>query len=267
VQFRQQALSKLQSPEELDLPVRYARPRGWLVLTVTLVVMVAAAWWAIAGTVSSKLTAPGVITHAQGSYVLQSPVAGQVTQILAKEGQMLPRGAPLLKVHTQSGDQAIRTVAAGRVTTLVAKIGSVVTTGADVATVEKISRPHEPLIAMMYVPGSSSSDVRVGQSVDLTVQSAPTQQFGVLRGHVRAVGQGPQSRQQIAGYLGDKQLAAQFSKQGHPVPVLVRLDRAHTKSGYRWSTAGGPPQAPSSMTQASGAIRLDAQHPVDWLLP
>ncbi|CAM5482271.1 hypothetical protein SHIRM173S_03712 [Streptomyces hirsutus] len=28
VQFRQQALAKLQSPEELDLPVRFARPRA-----------------------------------------------------------------------------------------------------------------------------------------------------------------------------------------------------------------------------------------------
>ncbi|ARX88421.1 hypothetical protein SMD44_07908 [Streptomyces alboflavus] len=43
MQFRQQALSKLQSPEELDVPVRYARPQGLLVLAVTLVVMAAAA--------------------------------------------------------------------------------------------------------------------------------------------------------------------------------------------------------------------------------
>ena len=42
MQFRQQALSKLQSPEEIDLPVRFARPQGWLVLTVTVLVVVAA---------------------------------------------------------------------------------------------------------------------------------------------------------------------------------------------------------------------------------
>lgn len=39
MQFRQQALAKLQSPEELDLPVRFARPQGWLVLSVTLIAM------------------------------------------------------------------------------------------------------------------------------------------------------------------------------------------------------------------------------------
>lgn len=267
MEFRQKALSKLQSPEELDLPVRYARPQGWLVLTVTVVAMVVAGWWAVAGTVSSKLDAQAILTHSQGSYVLQSPVAGQVTQITAKEGQLLPKGAPLLIVRTAQGDRSIRTVAAGRVTTLVAKIGSVVTTGSDVATVEKVSNPKEPLIAMVYATGSGASGIKPGQEVDLTVQGVPTQSYGVLRGRVAAVGAGPQTKQQIEGFLGDTQLAAQFSQQGHPVPVLVRLERGHTKSGYKWSTAGGPPHPLSSMTQAQAAVRLDSQHPVDWLLP
>ena len=88
MQFRQQALSKLQSPEELDLPVRFARPQGWLVLPVTVVVMAAAA--VLGGdrlASSSTLGAPGILTHGQGSYVLQSPVAGQVTEVLAEEGE------------------------------------------------------------------------------------------------------------------------------------------------------------------------------------
>lgn len=94
MQFRQKALSKLQSPEELDLPVRFARPQGRLVLAVTVVVMAAATFWALTGTVSAKLSAPGVLTHAEGAYVLQSPVAGQVTAVLAEEGALLPPAHP-----------------------------------------------------------------------------------------------------------------------------------------------------------------------------
>ncbi|MGP3950041.1 HlyD family efflux transporter periplasmic adaptor subunit [Streptomyces sp. 7N604] len=268
MQFRQKALSKLQSPEELDLPVRFARPQGRLVLTVTAAVMAVACFWAVTGTVSSKLSAPGILTRAEGSYVLQSPVAGQVTAVLAEEGDMLSEGAPLLRVSTQQGNRAVRAVAAGRVTTLVAKIGAVVTTGADVATVERIGNAGDPLVAMLYVPGGSGSAVPVGASVDLTVQSVPTQQFGVLRGRVKAVGRAPQTRQQIAGFLGDSQLGEQFSEKGQPVAVMVQLDRSSgTKSGYAWSSAEGPPYAIESTTLVSGAIHLAAQRPVDWLLP
>ncbi|MEU9236611.1 HlyD family efflux transporter periplasmic adaptor subunit [Streptomyces subrutilus] len=268
MQFRQKALSKLQSPEELDLPVRFARPQGRLVLAVTVLVMAAAAFWAVTGTVSAKLSAPGILTRAEGSYVLQSPVAGQVTEVLAEAGRLLPPGAPLLTVRTEQGDRPVRAVTGGRLTTLVARVGSVVTTGADVATLEHVKNPDDPLVAVLYVPGSGGASIPVGAPVDLTVQSVPQGQFGVLRGRVTAVGRAPQTPAQISGFLGDKALAEQFARQGNPVAVLVELERsATTKSGYRWSSADGPPYAVDSTTPVTGAVRLAAQRPVDWLLP
>ncbi|UUN30323.1 HlyD family efflux transporter periplasmic adaptor subunit [Streptomyces sp. FIT100] len=299
MQFRQKALSKLQSPEEIDLPVRFARPQGWLVLAVTVAVMVGASFWSAYGSVSSTVSVPGILTHGQGSYVLQSPVAGQVTEVLAEEGKQLPAGAPLLKVRTataggerqdetaddtqqggsggeenggekgeENSDTVVRTIAAGRVTALVATIGAVVTTGANVAVLERVEDAGAPLMAMLYLPAGNGTAVPEGARVDLAVQSVPAQQYGVLRGTVKAVGRSSQSAQQIAGFLGDGQLAEQFSQQGRPVPVLVELNRSsRTKSGYRWSSQDGPPFAIGSMTLATGSVHLADQRPIDWLLP
>ncbi|MER7461474.1 HlyD family efflux transporter periplasmic adaptor subunit [Streptomyces sp. NPDC097981] len=268
MQFRQKALSKLQSPEELDLPVRFARPQGRLVLGVTVVVMAAAGFWAFTGSVSAKLSAPGILTRAEGSYLLQSPFSGQVTAVLAKEGQLLSPGAPLLQVATDQGDRTVRVVAGGRVTTLVAKTGAVVTTGADVATVERVKSADDPLVAVLYVPGGSGAEIRVGAPVDLDVQTVPRQRFGVLRGRVKEVGRAPQTQEQITGFLGDARLADRFARQGNPVAVLVQLERSSaTGSGYRWSSAGGPPYPLDSTTPVTGAVHLPAQRPVDWLLP
>jgi pyruvate/2-oxoglutarate dehydrogenase complex dihydrolipoamide acyltransferase (E2) component len=230
--------------------------------------MAAAAFWAVTGTVSSKLHAPGILTRAQGSYVLQSPVTGQVTQVLAKEGDTLASGAPLFAVRTGATTQTVRAVAAGRVTGLTAKIGSVVATGADLATLERADGPGDPLVAVLYAQGGGASGILAGSPVDLTLQSVPAQRFGVLRGRVLAVGRTPQTREQISGFLGDADLAAQFSAKGRPVAVVVQLDQsAGTKSGYKWSSTDGPPYAVDSRTLLSGSIRLSAQHPVDWVLP
>jgi pyruvate/2-oxoglutarate dehydrogenase complex dihydrolipoamide acyltransferase (E2) component len=268
VQFRQKALAKVQSPEALDIPVRLARPQGWFVLAVTAAVMAVACFWAVTGTVSSTMNAPGVLTHAAGSYLLQSPVAGQVTAVFANEGATLSKGAPLLSIRTDRRSETIRTVAAGRVTTLMAKIGAVVTTGANLASLERIDNPDEPLIAMLYVPVGSGSAIPVGSAVDLTVQSVPAQQYGVLRGWVEAVGQVPETPDQITSFLGSSQLAEEFSGRGQPAAVVVRLDQsAQTPSGYAWSTAHGPPHTIESMTLVRGAIRLAAQHPINWILP
>jgi biotin carboxyl carrier protein len=268
VQFRQQALAKLQSPEELDLPVRFARPQGWLVLSVTVVVMAAASVWAVTGSVASTVGAPAILTHGQGSYILQSPVTGQVTAVLAEQGERLPANSPVLKVRTAQGETVVRTVAAGRVTALAATIGQIIQTGASVAAVEKVAHAGDPLYATVYVPAENAASIPDKAAVDLTVQSVPTQEYGVLRGHVKSVDRSVQSAQQISAFLGDSQLGEQFTKDGRPVAVLVKLDKkASTKSGYEWSSADGPPFSLTSMTMATGSIRLADQRPVDWLLP
>jgi biotin carboxyl carrier protein len=268
VQFRQQALAKLQSPEELDLPVRFARPQGWLALSVTVVVMAAASVWAVTGSVASTVSASAILTHGQGSYILQSPVAGQVTEVVAEQGAQLPANSPVLKVRTAEGETVVRSVAAGRVTALAATIGQIIQTGANVAAVEKVAHTDDPLYATVYVPAENAASIPANAAVDLTVSSVPTQEYGVLRGHVKSVDRSAQSAQQIAAFLGDSQLGEQFTKDGRPVAVLVKLDKSSgTKSGYKWSSKDGPPFALTSMTMAKGSIRLADQRPVDWLLP
>ncbi|MGW5326660.1 HlyD family efflux transporter periplasmic adaptor subunit [Streptomyces sp. NPDC004014] len=268
MQFRQQALAELQSPEELDLPVRFARPQGWLVPAVTLIAMVAASAWAVTGTVASTVSAPAILTHAQGSYLLQSPVAGQVTAVLAEQGERLPPNTPVMTVRTEQGESVVRTVAAGRITELAATIGQIIQTGANVAAVEKVAHASDPLYATVYVPAQNAASIPANAAVDLTVQSVHAQRYGVLRGHVKAVDRETESAEGIAAFLGDSQLGEQFTRQGRPVAVLVSLDTsAGTKSGYQWSSADGPPSGLTSMTLTKGSIHLAEQHPADWLLP
>jgi multidrug efflux pump subunit AcrA (membrane-fusion protein) len=268
VQFRQQALARLQSPEDLDLPVRFARPQGWLVLSVTLVAMAAACVWVTTGSVASTVGAPAVLTHGQGSYLLQSPVAGQVTAVLAKQGQRLPADSPVLKVRTQRGETVVRTVDAGRVSAIAATVGQIIRTGTNVAAVEKVARADDRLYATVYVPAENAASIPARATVDLTVQSVPAQEYGVLRGRVKSVDRTAQSAQQIAAFLGDSQLGEQFTRNGRPVAVTVRLvESSGTKSGYAWSSADGPPFTLTSMTLATASVKLADQRPVDWLLP
>ena len=289
MQFRQQALAKQQSPEDLDVPAHLARPQGRLVLLVTAAVVAAACFWAVTGTVTSKVSAPGILFHAEGSYTLQSPVSGQVVAVYANPGDTVAANAPLLGVRTEAGagtglgtgpgtgtgttsqkaqTQIVRAVSAGRLTTFTAALGSIVTLGSQLATVERINSADEPLVAVLYAAPNNASSIPVGAEVDLTVQSVPVQQYGLLRGHVVSVGHSPEAAQQIAGFLGSAQLGQAFSAQGEPVPVVVQLERSgSTKSGYAWSTQQGPPYALQSTQLLSAAVNLAGQHPIDWILP
>ncbi|PRH75921.1 hypothetical protein C6N75_28410, partial [Streptomyces solincola] len=211
MQFRPQALSRMQAPEEIDLPVRLARPRGLLALGVTLLAVAAAAFWTVTGSVSATVRAPAVLTHGQGGYVVQSPVTGQVTGVPAAEGDRVAEGTPLFEVRTAGGTRAVvKALAPGRVTALASGIGSVVTTGADLASVERVAHADDPLTAVAYVPADRAAALSAGAAVDLTLPSAPAQRYGVLRGRVGEIGRTPQSRQRIAAFLGSDELAGEL---------------------------------------------------------
>ena len=167
MQFRQQALSKLQSPEELDLPVRFARPQGWLVLPVTR----RRSWprasvWAVTGTVSSTLERARHPHPRAGQLRPAEPGRrpGHRTCSRRRASRLPAERSRAEGPYASGGDRAVRTVAAGRVTALAATIGSVVTTGADVATVERVAQRRRS-------PGGDA--VRAGASSGATVRRAP----------------------------------------------------------------------------------------------
>jgi hypothetical protein len=59
--FRKKALEKLQSPEQLNMLMTVTSPQGWLALLALGVVLIAAATWAVFGTVQASVPGRGVL--------------------------------------------------------------------------------------------------------------------------------------------------------------------------------------------------------------
>lgn len=268
MKFNEKALAKLQAPEELTLPVRYARSPKWLVLGVLAVIVLAAGVWAATGSVPRTLDGPGILTHAAGSFTLQSPVAGQITGVEVAQGDKIHTGNAVVRVRDGTRTRTVRTVAGGQVVALLGQIGQIVSTGSPLAVIERIGGPKDHLVAVLYVPGINSSAVPAGTGVGLTVQTVPAQQFGLLRGRIIAAGRFPESREQVTDFLGDGDLGARFTTDGPPVKVVVELLPAPaTPSGYAWTTGTGPPFGLDSRMLVRGAIDLTPIRPINLVVP
>lgn len=266
MKFRPQALAKLQKPRAVDAPIQLARPRSLLSLGVVTLLMVAGAFWAVFGSVPQQTGATGILTHAEGSIYLQSPYSGQITGVYISEGSVFPANTPLFTIHDAAGIETVRSFTGGRVISVVGAVGQEISQGTQLAVVETINETDDPLIAMLYLPQSSAGMVHVGSLVDLTVASAPADQFGVLRGTVESISQFPQTQGQISAFLGDPQLADEFSAQGQPFGVEVSLATANTTSGFDWSGGAGPPYQIDSRTLVSASIQMAPIKPIDWLV-
>lgn len=267
MKFRSKALAKLNQGDELDAPAALARPRAWLGLVVVGVLVVAGGVWAVTAELPHRVAGVGILTHPQGSFALRSPVSGQITGVFVSPGSTFPAGAPLFSVEVAKRPQVVKAITGGRAIAVLGKLGQVVTTGTDLAEVERIDGHDDQLVAVLYLQATDSAQVRRGSAVDLAVRSAPAQQYGVLRGVVTSISQFGESKQQITDFVGDPQLGEQFSLQGQPQKVVVRLLRAATPSGYQWSTQSGPPYRIDSRTLVDAAVYLAPLKPIDWVMP
>jgi biotin carboxyl carrier protein len=266
MKFRPQALARLQRPTALDAPIQLARPRSLLSLSMVALLLISGASWAVTGAIPRRTAAPGILTHAEGSIFLQSPYAGQITGVFVSPGSVFPAHTPLLTVESGGRSHTIRSITGGRIISLLGSVGQVISSGVELAVIERIDESNDPLVATVYVPQASAGLVRVGSQVDLDVASAPTEQFGVLRGTVQAIGQFPQTEAQIASFLGDPQLARRFSAQGQPLSVTVRITTGRTISGFAWSTKSGPPFPVDSRTLVTAQVHLPPIKPIDWVV-
>jgi len=94
--FRQAALEKLASPEQLDELVTVADTRGWIAALGLGVVVVALLAWSIFGTIRTEVEAPGILVRESGQVVSAvAPAPGLVEHLLVHAGDSVVKGQTL----------------------------------------------------------------------------------------------------------------------------------------------------------------------------
>jgi biotin carboxyl carrier protein len=249
MEFRRKAVKRLEEPEELDMPIRLATSRGWIGLAAVALAMAVGLVWACVASLARVTHAEGILTNPKGSFPVQSTVAGEIIRLTdaLQVGATIQAGSAVAEVMTNDrGPVFVNAGVSGRVTAVYARPGQVIGTGTTLVMTE----PNDGagLAAVLYVPSPNAVGLRVGENADLTALSTP-QLGGRLRGTVESVGAESESRQQIAAFLGDGDLAVRFTQGVSPVKVVVRL-------------AGGGTSLPPR-TLLAATIRIGSIRPIE----
>jgi HlyD family secretion protein len=108
--FRQAALDRLSSPEQLDRLMHVTTPRGWMALAGMGLVLAFALVWAVFGRLSTTITGTGILLSSEGIREVEVLGSGVVTEMRVAVGQRVSRGDTLAIVGQpqlqQSADQA-----------------------------------------------------------------------------------------------------------------------------------------------------------------
>lgn len=238
--FRAEALTAANQPlEQLDQLVRLTSRRTWLTVGGALLLAVAALLWGVIGKTNVVATGTGVMLPPDGLSQVSSMAGGVLRDLLVKVGDQVTGGQQVAHVATGPDTTAeVVSFVTGTVTETLAEQGDLVSPG---SVLLRITPTGMQLVAYTFMPVSKGQLIKVGKAINIAVDSAPSGQYGSIRGTVTAVSLIPASTQRLSFLAGaSDSIVNILESQGPVVELQVKLERANTASGYRWTSGNGP---------------------------
>lgn len=113
--FRQAALDRLSSPEQLDQSMQVTTPKGWIALVALCCVLLTATVWSVVGRIPTTISGGGILIKSGGIYDIDVLGAGVVSSLNVSVGDEVEVGQVIARVAQpqlqQQLDQANATLA------------------------------------------------------------------------------------------------------------------------------------------------------------
>ena len=153
----------------------------------------------------------------------------------------------------------------GRVDSVVVEEGMLLTRGQNVAVVKE---GDEPLQAFVFVPGEQGKQLKKGMKVQVLPTTVKAEEFGSIQGEVTSVSKFPVTEDEMFLLLENQSLVDTLRTGDAQLRVDVKLLRdPSTPSGFKWSSAQGPPFTITRGTLCSATFVLGEERPINLVLP
>jgi Biotin-requiring enzyme len=265
--FREEAMDKVLSPDELDRLMRVTDPKGWLALIALLALVATAVVWGVFGSVPVEVGGDeGVLLGGDSRSPAVSQTSGLVTDVRVEIGDHVHEGQVLARVSPNEGAETdVVSLFDGRVDQILIEEGMYWERGQRVAV---IKRGNEPLQAFVFVAGEQGKQLKKGMQVHVLPSTVKAEEFGFLQGKVTSVSKFPVTEDEMFLLLENQSLVDTLHTGGSQHRVDVELLRdPSTPSGFKWSSSRGPPFAITRGTLCTATFVLDKERPVNLVLP
>jgi len=267
--FRQVALERLSSPEQLDQIVHVTNPKSWLALLALGALLITAVIWSVVGRIPVEVTGSAILLNSGGVKNIISVEPGQISDLYVEPGQLVEQGQVIAELAQPGAGEPVPIYSPynGRILELKADVGSLINQGGSLASLEFAGEGVEQEV-VMYVSPADGKRILPGMTAQIAPITAQVEEHGFLLGQVESVSDFPATYAGMLRILGSEELIQALGVTGAPIEVRIALlPDAQTPSGYRWSSSSGPDFAISNGTLASAKITIDSERPINLVLP
>ncbi len=265
--FRDEAMDKMLSPDELDQLMRVTRPRGWLALIALLALVAAAVAWGVFGTIPVQVSGEeGVLLGGDSRSQAVSQTSGLVTDVGVEIGDEVREGQVLARVRVgEDTETDVVSLFDGRVDEILIERGMLLERGQSVAVIKE---RWEPLQAFVFVAGEQGKQLKEGMRVHVLPSTVNAEEYGFIQGEVTSVSKFPVTEVGMFLLLENESLVDALRTGSNQYRVDVKLLRdPSTPSGFEWSSSQGPPFAITRGTLCTATFVLSEERPMSLVLP
>lgn len=305
--FREKALERLSSPDNLHELVDIASAKSWLAVLAIAGLTLAFLSWATFGKIPKAVDGEGILIQSGGIAEATALATGVVQEMKVTEGQFVKRDEiiavidqPELELQIKNATEKlkelqqnkaeqldindlkrtieeleikyeiaayIRSPYEGKIIELMSNIGKLVEVGTPVVSIEISSQESVELEAIIYVSPDEGKKVTAGMQVRIAPSTVRIEEYGYIKGEVFKVSEYPSTKNGMTSVLGNAALVETFFKAEPPIAIRVKLSKAKNKTGYAWTSAQGPPIKINAGTLCKANIVVSEQRPLSLLVP
>jgi len=96
--FRESALNKMSSPEQLDTLMKVVTPKGWLALCTVFCILLVVVMWGFTGSIATTVQGMGVLVPGGGVFQVSAPTSGRVTDLSIRVGDFVEKGQVIARI-------------------------------------------------------------------------------------------------------------------------------------------------------------------------
>jgi len=255
--YRQEALERMGSPEQLDQLMALTSPRAWLALGGIGLLLLMLIIWAVFGRITTAIEGDGVLVRLGGVRSVAATCEGAVARVFVQSGDAVQAGHVLMQL-LPAGDKGshepvpVVSPVAGRVLNIGVYEGDIVKPSAILLTIESTDYP---LQAVLYVPASDGYCVESGMPVRILPATSQKGNVRYLHGRVTTAGKFPATQNEMLYSLQNPEWANRLLSMGPVLEVVVE------SADQDWSTGlfSGIP--------CHGWITTSQQSPAGFVVP
>ena len=238
-EFREEALSNLSTPDDLDVPFTPFSLNVFLAWLGLAFLGCALAAWLFFGAIPLSFEGVGVLLSAKGLFTLHAEGTGEVKKISAAPGQKVKKEEPIIEFLDLP---PIKSPYEGMVLEVATSPGSKVTPGLPLAYLERFSNDPNKMVVFAYIPVELGKQVLLGELVEIELSNVKAAEYGEMVGKIIDISPYPVSNMEIKKTLQNEGLV-EYLTQSHQVVVQLIIEPlldSSTPTGFKWTSGPGP---------------------------